>query len=235
MVGGVPHVITFDASKGAFKAVREGSEDPVPLTMVLTANWRREQPEGNVYLVSMLEKAKTYLVKKGAEGWRYYDDVGAPPVDWAKAAFDAAKWNEGTAPLGYGESVPTTLSFSGDSQNKTMTAYFRKTIQVEDPSEIVKGYAGIECDDGAFIYLNGVEVHRVRMGDDAKDTHKTATATDERGEKGTTDQFFIDNSLLKKGDNVIAVSVYQADAQSSDLYMNFDLRVVTKADIKEKK
>ena len=227
-VGGTPHVITFHEPTGRVRAVREtaAGHETLPLPMAITAEWRRDHPEGNVYLISLLENAKTYLVNKGADGWRYYENDAPPGKDWAQPSFDASTWKEGAAPLGFGEPVSTTLSLNTE---RTLTAYFRKTVHLADPGDVMKAYAGIECDDGSILYLNGKEIYRMNMNKGDEDTATLAG----RGEKGKTESFFIDAGLFRKGDNVIAVRVYQADARSSDLYMDFELRLLSKTDLKK--
>lgn len=231
------HTLTFDAESGAIdvwrgtEAASEAEREPVLPVITLIAEWRQAHPEGQVYWVTLLENTKTYALKKGEPGWRYHDDVAPPPAGWASPDFDDGQWKEGSSPLGYGESVSTTLSFGGDPTNKTLTAYFRKTIEVEEPESWVKTFAELECDDGAVLYLNGEEVHRMNMRASDPDTHATMAAG--KGEKGNPKRFFIDRDLWQKGRNVLAVSVHQADTGSSDLFLNLEIRVVTQADLQE--
>ncbi len=222
--------IRFDPDLKAVAVTSTGRKAPAIPELVLVEEWRKIHPEGEVYLVSMLENAKTFLIEKGSDGWRYYDGQQAPPATWSQPGFDDTSWQEGTAPLGYGESVRSRLSFGGDSANKTLTAYFRKTVNVDDPKAYVKVYATMESDDGAIVYVNGKEVHRMNMRAEDADSHTTTAAG--KGEKGQPDTFFIDPNLLQAGDNGIAISVHQADSASSDLYLNMDVRVITKEDLK---
>lgn len=217
------------------RAQIEGQESrrEVPFTLTLVDPWRKANPEGEVYLVSLLERAKTFLVASGAEGWRYHEGNAAPQGHWTGLSYEDEEWKEGSAPLGYGESlVSTTLSYGGDAGNKHPTAYFRRRLPIESRDDLVKLYAGIECDDGSIVYLNGREVYRMNMKPDAPDQHGMWAAG--KGERGKVENFFIDPELLLEGDNVIAVSVHQADASSSDLFMDFTLRAVTRDDLVKK-
>ncbi len=208
----------------------EESLHPIRLGLTHTANWRTEFPDNEVYLVTLLENAETYILKKAADGWTYQDNGQQPEVSWTTAEFDDSSWAKGPAPLGYGEPrCATTISFGGDAQNKYLTAYFRRVLTIEAASEIVKYYAGLERDDGAIVYVNGEEVHRSNMRPEDKDTVTTTAAG--KGEKGTVDYFFLNPDLFRNGKNVIAVSLHQADLSSSDTFMDFELRAITKEDL----
>ena len=88
---------------------------------------------------------------------------------------------------------------------------------------------GLNADDGAIVYVNGEEVHRSNMRPEDKDTVTTTAAG--KGEKGTVDYFFLNPDLFRNGKNVIAVSLHQADLSSSDTFMDFELRAITKEDL----
>ena len=94
--------------------------------------------------------------------WHYYDLAQAPPnqsgVTWKQIAYAHSSWNSGPAQLGYGDGDEATMISSS-----TLTGYFRQTFTVNDPGD----YSGLNLqmtyDDGAVVYLNGVEVWRVNM------------------------------------------------------------------------
>jgi hypothetical protein len=219
-----------DANDKVWNLMAGESLTAVPLRVTYTSNWRAEHPEGEVYLVSLLENAKTLIVEKAAEDWAYQDNGQEPSAAWTKISFDDSGWAKGAAPLGYGEALcKTTISFGGDSSNKHLTAYFRKVVSIEDSAKIAKYYANLERDDGAILYINGQEVHRSNMRPGDQDTVTTTAAG--KGEKGQIDSFFLEPDLFQDGQNVIAISVHQADLSSSDTFMDFELRAITKEDL----
>ncbi len=164
------------------------------------------------------------LVSKSQAAWRYLDTRDAPPRAWIEPGFDDSKWKKGRAPLGYGEDdIATSLDF-GEAESKLPVAFFRLKFQVKEASEAYA--ATIRADDGAVIYLNGKEIHRLRVPEGEIDysEYQGQLATNER-------DFFlfsIDPASIVKGDNVLAVSVHQSSARSSDLALDFEILGVTK-------
>ena len=174
------------------------------------------------------EDQRVVLVPKAAT-WRY-DDRG---VDhgraWIAPAFDDARWPMGAGPLGYGDdAVRTTLSYGGDPARKHTTVYVRHAFHVRDPRAFAALAIRFARDDGAAVYLNGVEVARsnlaagARAGDFAPET-VWADAGIEVVE-GAYHPFAVDPKLLVAGSNVLAAEVHQAAPTSTDL--RFDLELV---------
>jgi hypothetical protein len=172
------------------------------------------------------------LVKKEAEGWKYLDS-DKTPKDWYKSEFDDSKWKVGQAPLGYGDDdVNKEISFGDDEGNKNLVALFRRTFEIEDVQSIKGLAAKLIVDDGACVYLNGTEVFRVNLPD-GELTDNTA-AHFPKGNEVDDEQYdfaserydhkvFIDVKEVKKGKNVIAIRVHQANAGSSDLALDMEL------------
>src|SRR5207247_66837 len=78
-------------------------------------------------------------------------------------------------------------------------------------------------DDGAVVFLNGVEVLRSNMPE-SPSTYGTWSAVPVAG--GDESAFFsaaIPPALLRSGTNLIAVEIHQSDAGSSDLSFDFEL------------
>ncbi len=167
---------------------------------------------------------KGILVKRGHEGWNYWDKAARPPEAWNKENFDDTAWQTGTAPLGYGvDGIATKISFGEDDKNKRPASYFRLHFNVDDLDAYPVCLGELRCDDGAAVYLNGEEIYRYNMptGDLANATFSAATLTDNR--KSNYHAFYLDVGLLKAGENVLAISVHQSDSGSSDLLMDFAL------------
>src|ERR1043165_1976061 len=79
-------------------------------------------------------------------------------------------------------------------------------------------------DDGAVVYINGMEVFRSNMPDD--DIGYETYALEDMDEPAEADpvSFTINSSLFVRGDNVIAVEVHQSAPNSPDL--SFDLQMI---------
>ena len=105
----------------------------------------------------------TTLVPLDAD-WHYLDDGSDLGNGWRSAEFEDAQWQTGKAQLGYGDGdEATVIGFGNDSDNKHITTYFRHSFDVTNS----EGYSGLNLhlvrDDGAIVYLNGVEVVRSNM------------------------------------------------------------------------
>ena len=171
------------------------------------------------------------VVSTGQDGWRYLDTQKRPAETWVQPDFDDSQWKQGRAPLGYGEDdVATKLSYGDDSELKFPAAFFRRKFNV---SEVAEAYAGrIRADDSAVVYLNGKEVHRLRMPegeiDHAVYSGEILSSTADRDSERELVFFKIDPETIVKGENVLCVSVHQGHARSSDLILDMELLGVSK-------
>ncbi|MFT6179927.1 MAG: parallel beta-helix repeat protein [Akkermansiaceae bacterium] len=177
---------------------------------------------------------RDYGTETQGKNWSYLGDNTEPDSTWADYDFDDSTWTTGNSPMGYfnGTIIPdptlTLIDFGDDPANKTITSYFRSNFTIADPSGIGGLRLTLDSDDGAVIYLNGVEVARENLPSGAIDS--TTLATDETFDVGraTRRQFLISgNANLVAGDNSIAVEVHQSSARSPA--MLFDLTLETYA------
>src|SRR5690242_4729187 len=118
---------------------------------------------------------ETILVGADAE-WRYYSSQTPPPENWMAPAFDAGSWSAGHAQLGYGDGDEATVIPGGDL-NHPVAAYFRRSFSVTEPSTLSTLVLRLLRDDGAVVYLNGVEVARSNMPDGAITPETLASTT----------------------------------------------------------
>jgi hypothetical protein len=159
------------------------------------------------------------LVAPGAV-WRYRDTGVAPPSSWRNPAYDDSGWPSGPAQLGYGDGDEQTIvGYGPSSTNKYITTWFRHTFAVADATRISSLALGLRRDDGAVVYLNGVEVARSNLpsGTITATTRATTWNTSET----TFFAFTAPPSMLVSGSNTLAVEIHQADPTSSDT--SFDL------------
>ena len=158
--------------------------------------------------------------------WKYWDNNGMPAANWFSSEYQDTSWKTGQAPLGYGNSIiKTTIGFGGNSSNKYPTAYFRKTINIDKPSDLSNIILTVFVDDGAAAYVNGTEVGRFNLPAGTLNFN-TLTSTFNNGEYSS---FTVPAGLLKQGENLIAVEVHQVNATSSDLIFNLQITADSKA------
>ena len=118
---------------------------------------------------------KLTLVPTGSK-WRYWDMGQYPGDNWRDFNYDDSNWSSGQAELGFGDGDETTLTDSGP-----ITTWFRYTFGVEDPSLYRSLWLRLKADDGAVVYLNGVEVHRYNMPTGSSATPVDLASTDVNG------------------------------------------------------
>ena len=160
-----------------------------------------------------------------AEGstWKYLGDGSNQGTIWRAPAFNDDAWSDGPAQLGYGDGDEATeVPFTGGNNNKNATTYFRTTFNVTDPNEITGLTFNLTYDDGAAIYLNGVEI-----GLTANMTSDMAFNEYSNGDSPGDDAsatFNVSSAQLVTGTNTLAVEIKQGDNSSSDI--SFDLEVI---------
>jgi hypothetical protein len=170
----------------------------------------------------------TPLIATGAV-WKYLDTGINAGRSWVQPAFDDSGWKMGRAELGYGDAVEgrseaTVLSFGGNANSKYITSYFRHSFSAAHVATFTNLAFQVLRDDGAVIYLNGTEIFRMNMPTNGSITFQTKAAAAVGGVDETT--FYpmdISPSLLSEGQNLLAVEIHQATADSSDI--SFDLKL----------
>jgi hypothetical protein len=164
---------------------------------------------------------QSYLVLAGST-WKYLD-AGVDPGDaWFGMDFDDDQWSEGPAQLGYGDGDEATiLDFGPDSHHKAISSFFRQRFTVTDTHRITDLRVDLMRDDGAVVYLNGVEIIRNNLPPGPISPDTLATASVGGTDEGTFFGHIVHPDLLREGRNVIAAEVHQVHPASSDL--TFDL------------
>jgi hypothetical protein len=171
--------------------------------------------EYDVYSVTILPRKST---------WRYLDTGVYPGDGWNSTGFDDSGWKEGQGELGYGDGDETTiLDFGPDSNNKYITYYFRKEIEIENHSLYTESLIRLMRDDGAVVYINGKEVLRVSMPEGDIGNETLAINYAGGSDESTYFEYNIDSLYLTAGTNIIAVEIHQSGVTSSDI--SFDLEL----------
>ncbi len=177
---------------------------------------------GIVFSAAPLSAADT-LVPFGST-WSFLDNGTNPGGTWTAISFNDLLWGSGPAELGYGDGDENTVvSFGPSSTNKYITTYFRHAFTITDPSAYDGLIAQLRVDDGARLYLNGTEVHRLNMTAGGIGNSTLATSTVDNAEETALSLAMIDPTLLVVGSNVLAIEVHQRSANSSDITMDLEL------------
>ncbi len=169
---------------------------------------------------SVLTGARTNLVEL-AGTWRFHDgglDLGAA---WKSAAFNDSAWASGPA-LFFAEDAALPGPKNTPLTPGRTTYYFRTTFNVAGDPAMKLFFLRPLVDDGAVIYLNGVEVRRVNM--------PTGTVT-----YATPASALVPNATLAApislpsanflpGANVLAVELHQTSVAT-----NAGLRIINSA------
>lgn len=159
----------------------------------------------------------TTLLAPGA-GWRYWDSATAAGVGWQSTTFDDSVWPSGNARFGWGldgEMTPLTPTRT--------THYFRRWFNLANPSLLSELNLALVRDDGAVVYLNGVEIFRSNMPTGPVGPTTLASATVNTPDETTWFEATIPIVMagVTGGSNLVAVELHQSSAASSD--GSFDL------------
>lgn len=122
-------------------------------------------------------------------------------------------WPNGTAPFGFGMSQTTTIA------SNIVTHYFLKTVNIASPGLYTSFNFTISYNDGAVVYVNGVEVRRLNMPAGTVSFGTLASTVNT-----TTNQTLsVPSSYFTPGNNVIAVEVHQQVQNSTDCIFDMSL------------
>ncbi|HEU0010784.1 MAG TPA: Ig-like domain-containing protein, partial [Verrucomicrobiae bacterium] len=157
--------------------------------------------------------------------WKYLDNGSDQGTNWTTLGFDDSSWTNGPAELGYGDGdEATVVGFGGDPQNVFITTYFRHSFTLTNAAGYSSLLMNVKRDDGAVVYLNGVEIARFNMNPGPVSYLTLAlNATDDGA------NFYpaaVPFSPLVEGNNVLAVGIHQTTNTSSDISFEMDLSAV---------
>jgi hypothetical protein len=135
--------------------------------------------------------------------------------------FDDSSWKTGNdtagphGGFGYGEQDFTGVDLGTPEANNRKTAYFRHYFKTE------KGFKDLvlKCqrDDGLIIYLDGKEVGRDSIAEDAKEAYDLHANKTISGEGETTIVEIKLKGELGAGDHVLSISLHNREQGSTDL------------------
>ncbi|MCB0997395.1 MAG: hypothetical protein KDB21_20020, partial [Acidimicrobiales bacterium] len=160
----------------------------------------------------------------GSAQWRYWDTPSSPPAGWTTVAFDDGAWSSGRTEFGFGEGDEDTVINDTEGGARVLeSAFFRTSFTVDDPTALAALELRLLADDGAIVYLNGVEVVRDNVPATGSG-YRLRTSTVRFGdEEDIFRSFDLPVSLLQSGENVLSVEVHNFGWWSLDL--SFDARL----------
>ena len=176
-------------------------------------NWRGASGQSG-----LPDTPQTLLPAQSTWSYRKGTAEASNPVDaWRAENFtEDATWLAGQTPLGYGDGVENTLL--ADMRNNYSTVYLRNTFSLEEipPAVLLRVYV----DDGAIVWINGVEMTRLSVSPGHQAFDATAGS-----HEAAWEEFLITNTgALQVGENTIAVHALNATSGSSD--MSIDVEVI---------
>jgi hypothetical protein len=153
--------------------------------------------------------------------WSYTDSRVDLGTAWKDPSYVVTSplWKSGPPQFGFGDGDETTLLHNGGTTSKTATFtwYFRTTFNVADPNLSGPLSVGLVRDDGAVVYVNGVEVFRSNMPAGAPTFTTKASASVGGADEKNPIPFSVPAGALVAGQNVIAVEIHNAVAANADL------------------
>lgn len=159
--------------------------------------------------------------------WKYFKGSAEPSATvgaWRLNGFSETGWLVANAPFYYGETFASGTIISG-MQNTFSTLYFRKTVNVADPSALDRVVLRVLIDDGYIVWINGKEAVRYNVSVQ-EPTHTDFAAA--VIEQTWTTNTVVASDFLVAGTNTVAVQVLNANLTSSDIV--FDLQLDSSSD-----
>lgn len=149
--------------------------------------------------------------------WRYWDRTTSVAAGWKQGSFDDRAWGSGRAQLGFGDGGEATIL-----TGRPLTTYFRTTFQASGTA--TSATLWLVVDDGAVVYLNGVEVIRDNIGTGTDNAALRASSGRSGSAENAVRSFTLPTNLVNLGANTLAVSVHQDTPSSSDLSFSAAIR-----------
>lgn len=158
--------------------------------------------------------------------WSWHSSPQPWADDWNARDFDDSYWSTGTAPFGRGVPDAATDMTLPDAPQQPLSAQFRHAFTVDDPRGLEDGTVAVTADDGVAVFLNGVELGRANLPEGPLTQNSSATAAPCSGTaESESVTFRVPADLLRKGKNVLAVSVHAHDRETPDLSFDLSLSV----------
>ena len=164
------------------------------------------------------------LLASGSDGWRYWAQATAPAADWHTTAYNDTAWGLDSSRFVY-PSVPFQLAgwTTLPSAPGRTTCYFRRAFTMP-PLPNGAPMLRLLCDDGAIVYVNGVEVYRQNLpAGPVTPAMLALTSVEGASESAWTTVPLSGSSFFNGASNLIAVEVHDAGGPRGGGDVCFDL------------
>ncbi|MEM7232047.1 MAG: hypothetical protein AAF517_07735 [Planctomycetota bacterium] len=161
------------------------------------------------------------LIASGSS-WSYDNTASDLGRTWRGLNFDDSSWSSGNSELGFGDGGEST-TLPANVQAAT-TVYFRKSFNVDDPATFDGLRLRLLRDDGAIVYLNGIEIDRSNLPEFSVGFETRALSAVNNADETAYHEVDLPSQGLVAGENVVAVEVHQAGGAKVDL--SFDLELI---------
>jgi hypothetical protein len=170
------------------------------------------------FFFSFISARAETLVSTGAI-WRYFDQNTNLGTAWRDPAYNDSAWPSGPAQFGFGDGDEATMV---NSDPLRVTTYFRHAFI---SSNIIATLSlRLLRDDGAVVYLNGVEIFRSNMPTGAVQSGTFASSAINGSDETNFAPAVMNARTLRQGLNVLAVEIHDAGPVATDL--SFDLELI---------
>jgi len=224
----VPGVFVYSPPAGTVLPAGNGQTLSCTFTPTDTIAYTTASRSVSINVIAPVTTTNT-LIATGAT-WKYLDNGSNQGTAWRAAAFNDGAWLSGPAELGYGDGgEATVVRFGPSASTKYVTTYFRRVFNLSNAGSYTALSLRLKRDDGAVVYLNGTEVFRSNMPSGAVAYSTYASAVVGGADESAFFPGAISPSLLVNGANVVSVELHQANAASSDLSFDLELKGVVTA------
>lgn len=158
--------------------------------------------------------------------WEYRQDGAELGTLWKELDYSDSDWLTGIGVLAQENNtlitpwIHTVLSLANSTGQRVITYYFRTQFTcTNDPADLFLTFTNL-LDDGAVIYVNGVECLRYRV----PLQQNSQTLAQNPDEEGVFEIAVVGGSVLRRGENVVAAEVHQSSTTSSDVVFGLSLR-----------
>ena len=145
--------------------------------------------------------------------WRYQDDGIDLGTDWSSSSYDDTQWKLGAAPFHTGDiSLPLPKATSLVAGRGTY--YFRRSFTM--PGAPAKSLLSLRTllDDGASVYINGIEAARLNLPTNALSFGSFASSAVGNPSLSAPSLLLVTN--LQVGLNQVAVELHQANGTTNE-------------------
>ncbi len=166
----------------------------------------------------------TTLIGNGSE-WAYYMS-SLDGTDWKATSYNDKSWTTASAPFGYSNAGKYMGTNAATTISRTSTLYVRKAITLDKaPTDGQTFKFNYSVDDGFLLYVNGQEVggYHLNSGSTYSDLTQSQNSSWYEADNPATGTITISSSLLKKGENTIAVEIHNCTSTSSDMWFDASL------------